>query len=335
MEVKPFLQTDHLDIYFPEGTVRKIALEYQVKLYSDLPSMEFLAFRFFSFEEAEARLKNKEANGGTTFLVKLRSTQEPVGICGLNFHDKQHRKAEFGIIIHSNYWRRGFATELHLACFSYYYEKLNIHRIEMNTDVRNYRMRGFCSRIGMRCESILKDVFILNEEYISDACYVLFSDEWPQSKQILQKMKDSTKGPSLYPDNIIYCPNDFTLKIDEFVQLAKYCRNNSLQEKQKMVGEALNLTLNITARLRTSLQIVGSLRILSDGMVGIITDLMVHPEYVNYAVRKGLLQLAKNVSRTNLWFMGECEPSEFRDFEAVGCVRGPQCVLLTKNEAPQ
>jgi len=67
--------------------------------------------------------------------------------------------------------------------------------MEMNTDVKNIKMNNFCKKIGMTLESIKKEHYRdnISSEWISDSCYVLFEDEWKNTKNILQILLSNIK----------------------------------------------------------------------------------------------------------------------------------------------
>jgi len=106
--IEPLFRTNRLDIFLPSGSIRKEFLDYQFMLLSKPAVNEFLLFYKYGIVkgELEANLKWKEENGGTSYLIKERLIQQPVGICGLNYHDTTNRRGEFGIAIDSLYWRK-------------------------------------------------------------------------------------------------------------------------------------------------------------------------------------------------------------------------------------
>lgn len=81
------------------------------------------------------------------------------------------------------------------------------------------------------------------------------------------------------------------------------------------VQEALRRTLNITAWENDRL--VGCVRILSDGyFFGTVPELMVHPEYQGHGLGRQLMEKAKELSPTGLYF--GAQPGKEGFYEALG-----------------
>jgi len=76
--------------------------------------------------------------------------------------------------------------------------------------------------------------------------------------------------------------------------------------------------------------LVGTLRILTDGIFGTIPEMMVHPGFQKHGIGKGLLELAKQVSPTGLYFGAQPNVEGF--YEKCGCKRGLQSFVLTPNQ---
>ena len=88
---------------------------------------------------------------------------------------------------------------------------------------------------------------------------------------------------------------------------------------------ALARTLNITAR--DSGQLVGCLRILSDGyFFGTITELLVLPSYQRRGIGSRLLRLARAHTPTLLYFGAQPEAESF--YEKIGCRRSLAAFVL-------
>lgn len=90
---------------------------------------------------------------------------------------------------------------------------------------------------------------------------------------------------------------------------------------------ALFKTLNITAY--DNERLVGCLRILTDGyFFGTITELLVLPEYQKQGVGSRLLDLAKEITPTMLYF--GAQPGIEAFYEKNGCQRSLQSYMIDK-----
>lgn|GEM_PF-5459334 len=99
-------------------------------------------------------------------------------------------KADFGIIIHKNYWRRGFATEVHLLLFNYLFSEVGLRSIESGTATTNLAMRRFYETLGLT--GAQSDV---------EHRYTITISDWPRVKANFEKklsMRHDTAsvGPS-------------------------------------------------------------------------------------------------------------------------------------------
>ena len=92
---------------------------------------------------------------------------------------------------------------------------------------------------------------------------------------------------------------------------------------------ALSKTLNITAY--DGKKLVGCLRILSDGyFFGTITELLVLPQYQRRGIGSRLLDLAKKVTPTMLYFGAQEDAVGF--YERNGCTKSLQSFAIEKGE---
>jgi RimJ/RimL family protein N-acetyltransferase len=87
---------------------------------------------FNTLEEAENIVRHVigqyERNGYGRWLVLNKETNEPLGWCGLKYHD-DNGETDLGYRFMQTYWNKGYATEASLACLQYGFEHLNLDRI--------------------------------------------------------------------------------------------------------------------------------------------------------------------------------------------------------------
>lgn len=126
---------------------------------------------------------------------------------------------------------------------------------------------------------------------------------------------------------IKYKVNDKGLKAHIFISFVnKVWKGDYDIEKTEV---ALSKTLNITAY--DSDMLVGCLRVLTDGyFFGTITELLVLPEYQQHGIGSKLLQLAKEVSPTMLYFGAQPGVESF--YEKNGCEKSLQSYIIEKDK---
>lgn len=167
------------------------------KIFSDPKTMNSLKFMSFSEQggwtyelirnRLEERKEEQKAQKTIQFTIHDISTDTVLGTCSLTHIDSTHNNAVFGMILHYPYWGTGIAAESHLLTLGYAFDTLKFHRIEFGTLVTNQRMRGFFDKVGIKLESIKKDYFYENSQYVDEAIYVILENYWPDVKNKLQE----------------------------------------------------------------------------------------------------------------------------------------------------
>lgn len=139
-------------------------------------------------EGAFARLRKLQRS--LEFAVADAKSQALLGSCGFHVLAFASRSALFGLILDRPAWGKGVAAECHLLCLGYAFETLGMHRIEMETDARNLRMRGFLERAGIDREFVRKESVLDKGAFYDSAGYACFEDGWPKIKAALSERRD-------------------------------------------------------------------------------------------------------------------------------------------------
>jgi ribosomal-protein-alanine N-acetyltransferase len=80
-----------------------------------------------------------------------------IGTIAYSSWSPKHRRAEFGIALHRNYWGRGVATELLPDFLDYGFNQLNLHRIEADVDPENKAVIHLLEKFGFEREGQLRE----------------------------------------------------------------------------------------------------------------------------------------------------------------------------------
>jgi len=150
-------------------------------------TLEQMAQREATFERLQKLGK------ALTFLVADKRTSAVLGTCGFHLVAATNRSAQFGIILDRPAWGRGVAAECHLLCFGYAFETLGVHRIEMETDARNLRMRAFFDRAGIAQELVRKESVFEDGAFYDSVGYACFDRDWPKVKGALVERRDGQR----------------------------------------------------------------------------------------------------------------------------------------------
>ncbi|MES2764053.1 MAG: GNAT family N-acetyltransferase [Bacteroidota bacterium] len=97
-----------------------------------------------------------EKNGYGRWLVADKESGEPLGWCGLKYHEDT-KDTDLGYRFMQKYWGKGYATEASLACIDHGFNVLKLKRIIGNAMVENSASINVLKKAGM---SFLENNFL-------------------------------------------------------------------------------------------------------------------------------------------------------------------------------
>lgn len=116
---------------------------------------------------------------GKDFAVVLKESDIVIGSCGI-YPDSENDTAEMGWILHMEYWKCGFGTELCGALIHYGFQDLRLRRIFTECAAANYGSYRIMERNGMRREGNYKKAFWarVDKEWIDAMGYAILAEEY-------------------------------------------------------------------------------------------------------------------------------------------------------------
>ena len=96
-----------------------------------------------------------ERVGYGPYLVKLKQTEVPIGMCGLLKRDTLP-DADVGFAFLPEYWSQGYAAEAATAVMNYGREVLGLQRIVAITSPDNNASIKLLEKIGLKFEGLIK-----------------------------------------------------------------------------------------------------------------------------------------------------------------------------------
>ena len=113
-----------------------------------------------NLEDAAAYILNGpvasyERNGFGLYLVELKGSHTPIGMCGLLKRDELS-DADIGFAFLPAYWNKGLAFEAATAVLQDARERLSLQRILAITSLDNEASIKLLQRLGFRFEEIMK-----------------------------------------------------------------------------------------------------------------------------------------------------------------------------------
>jgi RimJ/RimL family protein N-acetyltransferase len=106
--------------------------------------------RELSADWIDRQIERYKSDGYGLWLAEERATGKPVGQVGL-IRQEVHGvdECEVGYLIHTPYWRHGFATEGALACRDYAFNTLHKPRVISLVRPENAASQGVARNLGM------------------------------------------------------------------------------------------------------------------------------------------------------------------------------------------
>ena len=119
------------------------------------------------------------AKEGKDFAVVLKDADRVIGSCGI-YSDSNNDTAVLGWILHMDYWKNGYGTELGGELIRYGFEDLKLRRILAPCAFDNYGSRRVMERNGMRHEALHIKAFWarVDKEWIDEAKYAILAEEY-------------------------------------------------------------------------------------------------------------------------------------------------------------
>lgn len=159
-----------------------------------LEDMEFLI---------DYRLSHQKTGTELPFATVLRGTEEPVGMTGFLRIDPHNNSVEVGgTWLDSALWRTPINTESKYLLFRYAFETGKVHRVALQTDLRNERSQRAIARLGAVREAMLRDDRVLPDGTFRTSVYFsVLVHEWPRVKDGLEAMlaREWRVPPNLTP----------------------------------------------------------------------------------------------------------------------------------------
>ena len=116
---------------------------------------------------------------GKDFAVVLKESESVIGSCGI-YPDSDNDTAELGWILHMDYWKRGYGTELGGELIRYGFDDLKLRRIFAPCAAMNYGSCRVMERNGMRREALHIKAFWarVDRKWIDEAKYAILAEEY-------------------------------------------------------------------------------------------------------------------------------------------------------------
>lgn len=154
--------------------LRKVVDSDIENIYKGLSHPEIIKYygvNFNSLKETEEQMNfyaDLEQNGtGIWFAICSLDNKTFYGAGGLNDLSKEHKKAEIGFWLLSDFWGKGIMTTAMPLICNYGFNELGLHRIEGFVESENTNCKKAMAKLDFQHERTMKDCEIKNGEFIS------------------------------------------------------------------------------------------------------------------------------------------------------------------------
>jgi N-acetyltransferase len=134
-------------------------------------------------------LAHQAAGTDVPFATRLRSTGTVVGMTRFLRLDPENDSVDVGgTYFDSRYWRTPLNTDAKLAMLRHGFEVAEVHRVSLQTDLRNARSQAAIARLGAVREGVLREDRRLPDGYYrSSVLFSILAAEWPKVRDRLEE----------------------------------------------------------------------------------------------------------------------------------------------------
>ena len=163
----PIIKTERL-------LLRQFADSDLENVFNGLSHPEIIKYYGVSFQTLEATKEQmvffadlEKNETGIWFAVCSADNKTFYGAGGLNNLSKEHKKAEIGFWLISDFWGQGIMKEAMLLICNYGFDNLELHRIEGFVESENKNCKNAMSKLDFQHEGTMKECEIKNGKFIS------------------------------------------------------------------------------------------------------------------------------------------------------------------------
>lgn len=107
----------------------------------------------------ESVVKNYKNNKFFDWAIELKSKNIVVGSIGAKNLNEEISKIEVGYCIGEEWWNQGIVTEALQRIIKFFFEEININRVEAYHDIRNTASGRVMQKSGMQFEGTLRQAY--------------------------------------------------------------------------------------------------------------------------------------------------------------------------------
>jgi len=117
---------------------------------------------------------------GEIFLTTVIVDGEVAGVLDIHNISAANHRGEIGYWLGKAFEGHGVMTKSLERLEELAFTELELHKLQLNTDVDNTRSRAVAERRHYHLDATLRDNEFINDHYVDEAVYSLTVDEWSQ-----------------------------------------------------------------------------------------------------------------------------------------------------------
>ncbi len=128
-----------------------------------------------------------ESGEGITFAIIDKKSNKVAGSTRFMKANLPYKRVEIGFTFLGKSWQRTrINTEAKLLMLTHAFEKMNLNRVELLTDVLNTKSRNAILRLGAKEEGVLRNHMVMPDGRVRDSIlYSIIKNEWNVVKENL------------------------------------------------------------------------------------------------------------------------------------------------------
>lgn len=127
-------------------------------------------------------LRQRTEGTGHPVAVVLQASGRVVGMSRLSEVDHRHHRCELGFSWYDpSLFRSGVNLDSKLLLLRFAFERLLMHRVQLQTDTRNFRSQRAIEALGAKQEGVLRRHQVAADGYVRDSVVYSITDlDWPE-----------------------------------------------------------------------------------------------------------------------------------------------------------
>ena len=153
-------------------------------VFKGLSHPDIIKFYGVSYQTVEATKEQmdffadlEKEETGIWWAICSLDNQKFYGAGGLNNLNKEHKKAEIGFWLLTDFWGQGIMNEAMPLLCDYGFYKLGLHRIEGIVETENINCKKAMAKLNFDLEGTMRDCEIKNGKFISLDIYAKLNNK--------------------------------------------------------------------------------------------------------------------------------------------------------------